>query len=121
MIRRPPRSTLFPYTTLFRSAEKIADSCTDWFRATVSVGVSTASTGGLSPGSVILVRTQPPHCAPSLARNQRSSLPADAPPLYVRPLKLFRVIGASLLGSGLLFWLRLPWMTSLGRPSPRDP
>src|SRR3712207_8463187 len=24
MIRRPPRSTLFPYTTLFRSAESIA-------------------------------------------------------------------------------------------------
>src|SRR3712207_9281976 len=24
MIRRPPRSTLFPYTTLFRSDEKIA-------------------------------------------------------------------------------------------------
>src|SRR3712207_8370574 len=24
MIRRPPRSTLFPYTTLFRSAAKIA-------------------------------------------------------------------------------------------------
>ena len=26
MIRRPPRSTLFPYTTLFRSWEKINDS-----------------------------------------------------------------------------------------------
>src|SRR5690348_17721328 len=25
MIRRPPRSTLFPYTTLFRSAEGISD------------------------------------------------------------------------------------------------
>src|SRR5260370_30511534 len=25
MIRRPPRSTLFPYTTLFRSAAKLAD------------------------------------------------------------------------------------------------
>src|SRR3712207_8038508 len=25
MIRRPPRSTLFPYTTLFRSAEDIED------------------------------------------------------------------------------------------------
>src|SRR3712207_7967685 len=25
MIRRPPRSTLFPYTTLFRSAESRAD------------------------------------------------------------------------------------------------
>src|SRR3712207_7431472 len=30
MIRRPPRSTLFPYTTLFRSlSEVIADSSTD--------------------------------------------------------------------------------------------
>src|SRR2546430_11206691 len=26
MIRRPPRSTLFPYTTLFRSANPIADN-----------------------------------------------------------------------------------------------
>src|SRR5688572_30894553 len=25
MIRRPPRSTLFPYTTLFRSSPKLAD------------------------------------------------------------------------------------------------
>src|SRR3712207_8450571 len=25
MIRRPPRSTLFPYTTLFRSAEQLVD------------------------------------------------------------------------------------------------
>src|SRR5690242_20999094 len=25
MIRRPPRSTLFPYTTLFRSEDEIAD------------------------------------------------------------------------------------------------
>src|SRR3712207_9051925 len=25
MIRRPPRSTLFPYTTLFRSAEEVAE------------------------------------------------------------------------------------------------
>src|SRR3712207_7844302 len=25
MIRRPPRSTLFPYTTLFRSAEQFAE------------------------------------------------------------------------------------------------
>src|SRR3712207_8324759 len=27
MIRRPPRSTLFPYTTLFRSAEIRGDGC----------------------------------------------------------------------------------------------
>src|SRR5256885_4414898 len=30
MIRRPPRSTLFPYTTLFRSAQKqVADGAAD--------------------------------------------------------------------------------------------
>src|SRR5256885_5101176 len=27
MIRRPPRSTLFPYTTLFRSEEQLAGKC----------------------------------------------------------------------------------------------
>src|SRR5438270_10643685 len=27
MIRRPPRSTLFPYTTLFRSCSALAASC----------------------------------------------------------------------------------------------
>src|SRR4051812_49805352 len=29
MIRRPPRSTLFPYTTLFRSEKDIADDTDD--------------------------------------------------------------------------------------------
>src|SRR5438045_8156831 len=29
MIRRPPRSTLFPYTTLFRSPDKVADAISD--------------------------------------------------------------------------------------------
>src|SRR3712207_7019036 len=27
MIRRPPRSTLFPYTTLFRSPEQVTEEC----------------------------------------------------------------------------------------------
>src|SRR3712207_7294901 len=40
MIRRPPRSTLFPYTTLFRSAEgheqqDIADHIADYHRRQV--------------------------------------------------------------------------------------
>src|SRR3712207_7563482 len=36
MIRRPPRSTLFPYTTLFRSApiSPISMACFDTIRAT---------------------------------------------------------------------------------------
>src|SRR5260370_21149565 len=29
MIRRPPRSTLFPYTTLFRSVIPVKDRCND--------------------------------------------------------------------------------------------
>src|SRR2546422_3168126 len=29
MIRRPPRSTLFPYTTLFRSLREICANCID--------------------------------------------------------------------------------------------
>src|SRR6266571_7870583 len=32
MIRRPPRSTLFPYTTLFRSALRGAQRPRHWFR-----------------------------------------------------------------------------------------
>src|SRR5256885_16599870 len=30
MIRRPPRSTLFPYTTLFRSLERCPDEKWNW-------------------------------------------------------------------------------------------
>src|SRR5256885_12197458 len=33
MIRRPPRSTLFPYTTLFRSRPKLIDSLDELFPA----------------------------------------------------------------------------------------
>ena len=29
MIRRPPRSTLFPYTTLFRSVNNLTNECED--------------------------------------------------------------------------------------------
>src|SRR2546427_8407776 len=32
MIRRPPRSTLFPYTTLFRSEERLAQAGLDGLR-----------------------------------------------------------------------------------------
>src|SRR5216684_8228247 len=30
MIRRPPRSTLFPYTTLFRSKRRLGDANDQW-------------------------------------------------------------------------------------------
>src|SRR2546423_3182325 len=41
MIRRPPRSTLFPYTTLFRSSNGVGRATTGNFRS----GGSTAAAG----------------------------------------------------------------------------
>src|SRR5438105_8277640 len=43
MIRRPPRSTLFPYTTLFRSSIQLTTDLRCW-----SLGCS-ASSGGIAP------------------------------------------------------------------------
>src|SRR2546421_8414321 len=41
MIRRPPRSTLFPYTTLFRSIRQIVESLTSGFSdATINLLMS---------------------------------------------------------------------------------
>src|SRR3712207_8611816 len=48
MIRRPPRSTLFPYTTLFRSMSlslKQARGIDPWLDATTKYAVGTQITG----------------------------------------------------------------------------
>src|SRR3712207_7435503 len=46
MIRRPPRSTLFPYTTLFRSAQGTRAFRNNW-RATYRLTSSVAAPGRL--------------------------------------------------------------------------
>ena len=84
MIRRPPRSTLFPYTTLFRSAESSAESET---------------------ASLILLAGQPDRAArvrdALLARGDRAvliddSLIADsAVPSVIRALSLAGIIAVS--------------------------
>src|SRR3712207_8569632 len=43
MIRRPPRSTLFPYTTLFRSTARSRDSACSVSGVCVSAGVEIAT------------------------------------------------------------------------------
>src|SRR5687767_15208658 len=40
MVRRPPRSTLFPYTTLFRSLERVPGRCVVAMEATSGSGTS---------------------------------------------------------------------------------
>src|SRR5258708_19840018 len=49
MIRRPPRSTLFPYTTLFRSLNMFAPSYGDLFFDT---GTSTSGTASLPTATI---------------------------------------------------------------------
>src|SRR5260370_24103645 len=39
MIRRPPRSTLFPYTTLFRSWDRQAETCCQYLKKGKAVHV----------------------------------------------------------------------------------
>src|SRR3712207_7950537 len=51
MIRRPPRSTLFPYTTLFRSKVRIGMSITDTpYRAPGVLAAELATVDHLSNG-----------------------------------------------------------------------
>src|SRR5256885_12426031 len=45
MIRRPPRSTLFPYTTLFRSAAAELDALWNMVKRTVSEAARTGVPG----------------------------------------------------------------------------
>src|ERR1051325_4952914 len=45
MIRRPPRSTLFPYTTLFRSIERLPRLVRDWKLDLVVVNGENAAGG----------------------------------------------------------------------------
>src|SRR3712207_8646388 len=61
MIRRPPRSTLFPYTTLFRSAEYdalpgIGHACGHNVIATTALGAGLAiARSGVEFGGTVLV------------------------------------------------------------------
>src|SRR2546425_7608719 len=57
MIRRPPRSTLFPYTTLFRSPRPARPDC----RASLDPGSTDPGCGretarGLPPGGAVFLR-----------------------------------------------------------------
>src|SRR2546430_13613304 len=61
MIRRPPRSTLFPYTTLFRSKKPLA-----------------------SPMLPHISFTRGPHCDGSCVRS-RCGPPGCSPPGLIRP------------------------------------
>src|SRR3712207_8789119 len=83
MIRRPPRSTLFPYTTLFRSWERL-----DSGSITVVPLRARAETFGVL--GLINGSTRPPHSEMEIATAvevaRRASLAIDNARLYGRQL-----------------------------------
>src|SRR2546428_9294184 len=68
MIRRPPRSTLFPYTTLFRSALRFgcAAVVAPWAARAAAVGDATGAGGAL-------VCAKAPPVASRLTRDRKST------------------------------------------------
>src|SRR2546426_12063357 len=63
MIRRPPRSTLFPYTTLFRSESGRASAVSE--RPELLGIRSQAAAARTAHSSVSLIGARPPRCVPS--------------------------------------------------------
>src|SRR2546430_11542685 len=55
MIRRPPRSTLFPYTTLFRSPVRVGRFLRPGDRRAAVAGAAFAASRGLGVGSRLLL------------------------------------------------------------------
>src|SRR5260370_21100463 len=72
MIRRPPRSTLFPYTTLFRSHANSNTSGVDVFNYTITDGDGDTSPSTLTNIGITHVSTPvtPASRMPSSARKQ---------------------------------------------------
>src|SRR3712207_9188058 len=58
MIRRPPRSTLFPYTTLFRSEARKAGRDAGVYRRRRLMAVALVVLGALALVFAVLVQTQ---------------------------------------------------------------
>src|SRR2546428_10386046 len=59
MIRRPPRSTLFPYTTLFRSPPSLGFPACHTLHLGSNANVPTLSSSGLSPAITRAVKPSP--------------------------------------------------------------
>src|SRR3712207_7112750 len=66
MIRRPPRSTLFPYTTLFRSCRRECPTGVDMARMKIEVVAAHAARHGVSRREQLIAAL--PRYAPWAAR-----------------------------------------------------
>src|SRR6478735_1709730 len=92
MIRRPPRSTLFPYTTLFRScpSTRCGPSSPPPTSSAPASSPATTSPAMRSPpptpaGSRAPPRSSPPSSAPTASRSTSAAPAASSPPPSARP------------------------------------
>src|SRR5256886_9775606 len=95
MIRRPPRSTLFPYTTLFRSPIALgtdAGNPLTLHGASVFMELEAMQSSGLAPRDVLVAATA--HAARALGLDSTGTVTAGAPAgldgLEADPLCVFR-------------------------------
>src|SRR5260221_10576339 len=72
MIRRPPRSTLFPYTTLFRSIQPVPDGVRRGFVAGLRLGLHATYPGPTVHGSTLTC----PRCTPASPSSHRPASPS---------------------------------------------
>ena len=88
MIRRPPRSTLFPYTTLFRSTPRPTTfflreerPCSNWGLVLARVPIPASASGAGAPGSRCASSLCPVMCAErcSVSRRVRGSSVCSEP------------------------------------------
>src|SRR3712207_2211892 len=103
MIRRPPRSTLFPYTTLFRSGQffkAIDDELTG-----AVVPISTAPSAAAVSDTALAATGAPAAAAPKVFTGKAAS--AAAVPTDLQSVLLGAAAGAVLTLLGVLVGFRL--------------
>src|SRR3712207_6903365 len=74
MIRRPPRSTLFPYTTLFRSSAGCGRAATATAGPSTSVAATTSVASSVRSVSTAPVEPRPRSCWRSRSEEHTSEL-----------------------------------------------
>src|SRR3954467_9534683 len=105
MIRRPPRSTLFPYTTLFRSKKLVPDGGTlpeGQSKVPVELLRSEEHTSELQSHDnlvcrLLLEKKKHKHLDPRVPRCESHDPPAPGPPHRVATLAKCRLIGCAVV------------------------
>src|SRR2546427_9883000 len=90
MIRRPPRSTLFPYTTLFRSPNASSKYVTTYFRRAFTL----ANAGGYTNAYLKILRDDGAVVYINGVEVFRSNMSYEYPPLDYQAHALIAVGGA---------------------------